>query len=743
MPVATLATLLLFLLSTTASDENTRKPYIVHMLKSMKPEHFSLHEHWYHSILTNATPASSTSRPSLLLYTYNVLLHGFAAKLTSAEAAALESVDGCLAVIPSSLNKLHTTHSPKFLGLTDGGGLWSQQLNRGEDVIVGVVDTGIWPESESFHDKGLGPVPSRWKGECESGEQFDSSMCNRKLIGARFNFSVGYKSHVGEDFISARDNNGHGTHTASTAAGSAVRGASYNGFGNGTAMGMAPAARLAVYKACWGLEGTCDDSDVAGAMEKAIQDGVDIISMSIGYVFENPFYMDHQALAAFGAIERGVFVSASAGNQGPDPEFLANTAPWITTVGSSSMDREFLSLVKLGNGEAFKGSSLYRGPGIQNLPLAYDFCSNLGVDPHLFKGKVMMCNYQDNSTETARLLKDAGAAGMIIVDDELDGAVDEPIEQPYLPATTVSFLTGEKIKTYVNSTAAPTATINPTGLTVVGKSIAPIVDSSSSRGPSFSYPDVLKPDLVAPGVNILAAWKEGEFKIESGTSMACPHVSGIAALIRASHPTWSPAAIRSALMTTASTLDNTKQPMKDAQTLQAADPFTMGAGHINPRAAMEPGLLYDLGPQDYVNYLCGRNKYTKKQIALLTHNWPPCPELESGADLNYPSFSVILKYGERVQMKRRTVTNVGGDNAIYKVWVKSTPNVKVSVKPDTLVFKKRNAQASYNVTFESRVKESKKGEYGEITWKCIQGGKHIVRSPIVVLWISVRRGGAP
>ncbi|XP_057826226.2 subtilisin-like protease SBT1.5 [Cryptomeria japonica] len=658
MSLGALATLLLFFLSTKASEENSRKPYIVHMLKSMKPQYFSLHEHWYHSILTHATSNASTSNPSLLLYTYEVVLHGFAAKLTSAEAAALESVDGCLAVTPSSLNKLHTTHSPQFLGLTDDRGMWSQQLSRGEDVIVGMVDTGIWPESESFNDKELGPVPSRWKGECESGEQFNSSMCNRKLIGARFNFSVGYKSHVGEDFISARDGDGHGTHTASIAAGSAVRGASFNGFGKGTAMGMAPASRLAVYKACWGLEGSCDESDVAAAMEKAIQDGVDVISLSIGGSFDNPFYMDHEALAAFGAIEKGVFVSASVGNDGPSYISAVNTAPWITTVGASSIDREFLSLVKLGNGEVLRGSSFYRGPGTQTVPLVYDYCSSLGLDPHLFAGKVVLCPTHENSTETARLVKEAGAAGLIFANSESDGADDLPMEEAYLAATSVSFSTGEKIKAYVNSTGAPTATINPTGVTMVGKATAPIVASFSSRGPSSLYLDVLKPDLIAPGVNILAAWNDGGFKIESGTSMACPHVSGIAALIRAAHPTWSPAAIKSALVTTASIVDNRKQPIKDAQTLQPADPFSMGAGLVNPRAAVDPGLVYDLGPQDYVNYLCGGlNNYTEKQIALLTHKWPPCPKSVSGADLNYPSFSVILKYGERVQVKRRTVTN--------------------------------------------------------------------------------------
>ncbi|GLJ35459.1 hypothetical protein SUGI_0713140 [Cryptomeria japonica] len=730
---ATIQVTLLFLLAFTRAYnvKNVRKPYIVHMMKSMKPQRFRLPELWYASIVNQVTNAASTSDRSILLYTYDVVLHGFAAKLTSAEAAALERMNGCLAVIPSALSKLHTTHSPQFLGLTDGKGMWSQHLNRGDDVIVGVLDTGIWPESESFHDEGLGPVPSRWKGECESGEQFDSSLCNRKLIGARFNFSAGYKSHVGEDFISPRDNHGHGTHTSSTAAGSAVRGVSYKGFGNGTAMGMAPAARLAVYKVCWGRKGNCDASDIAAAMEKAVQDGVDIISISIGDESELPFYMDHQALAAFGAIEKGVFVSASAGNSGPYSLSLTNTAPWLITVGASNIDREFLSPLKLGNGELFKGSSFYRGPGIKNLPLIYDYCSDSGLDPHIFKGKVVLCTSQSNSTEIARLVKDAGAVGLIVVNDAAF-----PIDQPYLPATSVSSMKGEKIKAYVNSTAVPTATINPTGLTVVGKATAPIVALFSSRGPSQNYPDVLKPDIIAPGVNILAAVTEGGFKIKSGTSMACPHVSGTAALIRAAHPTWSPAAIKSALMTTASTLDNRKQPIKDALTLRAADPFAMGAGHLNPRAALEPGLVYDLGPQDYINYLCGQNIYTEKQIALLTHKWPPCPKSESGADLNYPSFSILLKYGERVQV-RRTVTNVGGDNAVYKVWVKSSPSVKVSVEPNILVFKKQNDQTNFNVTFVGKVEGSEEVEYGEIWWKCIQGGTHIVRSPIVVLWTTL------
>ncbi|GLJ10270.1 hypothetical protein SUGI_0125080 [Cryptomeria japonica] len=156
----------LFALTTTMSEE-IRMPYIIHMNKSMKPLHFSVQEHWYASLISEATSGSDDE--GLLLYTYDIVVHGFAAKLSSAEVAALESMEGFLAVIPSSVTKIHTTHSPQFLGL--GGShnnLWPRS-HYGKDVIVGVIDSGIWPESESFNDKGLGLVPAKWKGVCQSG----------------------------------------------------------------------------------------------------------------------------------------------------------------------------------------------------------------------------------------------------------------------------------------------------------------------------------------------------------------------------------------------------------------------------------------------------------------------------------------------------------------------------------------------------------------------------------------------
>ncbi|GLJ29073.1 hypothetical protein SUGI_0573490 [Cryptomeria japonica] len=628
MAKACLATFILTLLSLSAilgTTENYggRKAYIVHILKSMKPQQFNSHHHWYASMLDQIVQSDPSAKE--MLYTYDTLLHGFAARLTKAEAQAMEVMDGCLAVIHSSLNKISTTHTPEFLGLSSSG-LWSRYSTYGKDIIVGMIDTGIWPESKSFKDEGLGPAPTGWKGACESGRRFDSSNCNGKIIGARY-FSKGYEAQnptpINEtlEYKSPRDNDGHGTHTASTVAGAAVSGISYFGFANGTARGMAPQARLAIYKACW-ADG-CYDTDTVAAMEQAIADGVHIISISIGSR-DTAFYNDNRAIAAFGAIERGVFVSASAGNGGPYPFTLGNVAPWITTVGASSIDRDFPASVVLGNQEMYKGTSTYSrvdDATLQRpLPLVYvstndrtSYCVPGSLDPNLVKGKIVICNQISSFKQVAR----AGGAGLIGANDESYGSQQGITNPNTLPAISVSFTTGEKIKAYIKSTGSnATATMSLKGLTIVGKeTTAPIVAAFSSRGPSEEYPQVVKPDIIAPGVNILAAYAgKLPYKFLSGTSMACPHVSGIAALIKAIHPTWRPAAIKSALMTSSYLTDNAEQPITDSFTMRAANPFVLGAGHVNPNTAVDPGLVYDMVPQDYITFLCSLN-YTEQQIA--------------------------------------------------------------------------------------------------------------------------------
>ncbi|XP_057866913.2 subtilisin-like protease SBT1.7 [Cryptomeria japonica] len=699
--------------------EDSRKPYIVQMMKTMKPHHFNLDENWYTSMLSQISRSDTAID---MLYTYDTVLHGFAARMSKAEAEAMQSMDGCLGVIPSSLNQIATTHTPEFLGLISSSSLSDSGVITGEDVIIGVIDTGIWPESRSFHDEGFGDIPSRWKGECENGRGFNASHCNKKIIGARY-FYKGYetKHPIDEtlEYKSPRDNDGHGTHTASTIAGAAVPEISFFGFAKGTARGMAPGARLAIYKACW--KKGCDSSDIAAAMEKAIADGVDIISVSISSQ-DQPFHMHVRAIAEFGAMEKGVFVAAAAGNAGPLSSSLSNPAPWITTVGASTIDRDFSASLVLGNQDIHRGTSTYKGNGtIQErpLPLVYSSTNNSsrrcldgGLDPNMVKGKIVLCDQGESTIyEKSNVVARAGGAGLIVANGVLYGEEQLLTNIDGVPAINLGFRAGEKIKVYINSTGIDaTATLRLSGLTEVGNTVAaPIVESFSSRGPTLAYPDILKPDIIAPGVNILAAYAEVggalPYNILSGTSMACPHVSGIAALIKAIRPTWSPAAIKSALMTSASIVDNTVQDIRDSSTMEAADSFAIGAGHVHPIRAVDPGLVYDLGPQDYVNFLCTL-KYSPQEIALLTKKTVSCPRtsLEAG-DLNYPSFSVLFYYGNKFsQVKRRIVTNVGGQaNAVYQASVKSPTGVKITVQPETLEFKKLEDKAEYSVRFETNI----------------------------------------
>ncbi|GFP99315.1 subtilisin-like protease, partial [Phtheirospermum japonicum] len=281
---------------------------------------------------------------------------GFSAKLSEQHLESLKGVDGFLSASRDELHTLHTTHSPQFLGLREGQGLWSAG-NLSSDVIIGLVDTGIWPEHPSFNDSGLSPVPRRWKGKCQAGTKFTASNCNRKLIGAAA-FFKGYES--------ARDSIGHGTHTASTAGGNLVGRANIFGRANGTAAGMRYTARIAAYKACY--ESGCFGSDILAAMEQAVKDGVDVLSLSLGGA-ARPYYDSAVAIGAFGVIRNGVIVSTSAGNSGPNSYTVGNVAPWLMTVAASSTDRSFLAQLRLGDGQISSGASLFPGKPTKQLPL--------------------------------------------------------------------------------------------------------------------------------------------------------------------------------------------------------------------------------------------------------------------------------------------------------------------------------------------------------------------------------------
>ncbi|XP_044489800.1 subtilisin-like protease SBT1.6 [Mangifera indica] len=760
--------LLLFILpgsilrTLSLATDQTLKTFIFRIDSQSKPSIFPTHYHWY---------TSEFATPLQILHTYDTVFHGFSAILSPQQVASLSDHPAVLAVFEDKRRQLHTTRSPQFLGLRNQRGLWSDS-NYGSDVIIGVFDTGIWPERRSFSDLNIGPVPSKWKGVCQTGVKFSQSNCNKKIIGARF-FAKGHEAAARSpgpisgsfndtvEFMSPRDADGHGTHTASTAAGRYSFRASMAGYASGIAKGVAPKSRLAVYKVCWKNSG-CFDSDILAAFDAAVNDGVDVISISIGGGdgISSPYYLDPIAIGSYGAVTRGVFVSSSAGNDGPNGMSVTNLAPWLATVGAGTIDRNFPAEVILGDGRRISGVSLYAGAPLSGkmYPLVYpgksgvlsaSLCMENSLDPSLVNGKIVICD-RGSSPRVAKglVVKKAGGVGMILANgiSNGEGLVGDA---HLLPACALGSTEGDAVKAYLSSGANPTATLDFKG-TILGIKPAPVVASFSGRGPNGLNPEILKPDLIAPGVNILAAWTDAvgptgldsdprktEFNILSGTSMACPHVSGAAALLKSAHPDWSPAMIRSAMMTTASIIDNRLQPMTDESTGKASTPYDFGAGHVTLDRAMDPGLVYDITNDDYVKFLCGIG-YGPKIIQVITRSPVQCPVRKPlPENLNYPSIAALFSTSLKgVSSKRfiRTVTNVGQMNAVYRVKIENPgKGVTVSVKPASLAFtaavKKRSFVVTVTADSNNLVLGDSGAMFGAISWS---DGKHAVRSPVVV-----------
>ncbi|KAF5778848.1 putative cucumisin [Helianthus annuus] len=734
-----------------------KQTYIVHMSHHHIPPSFNQdHTHWFDSSLKSVSPSAE------MIYTYQNVIHGFSTRLTAQEAESLETLPGIISVLPELKYELHTTRTPEFLGLDQKSNLFPQSDGE-SDVVIGVLDTGVWPESKSFDDTGMGPAPSAWNGACEAGTNFTVSNCNRKLIGARF-FAKGYEATLGpidetKESRSPRDDDGHGTHTSTTTGGSVVAGANLLGYAPGSARGMASRARIAVYKVCW--IGGCFSSDILAAMEKAITDNVNVLSLSLGGGTAD-YYRDSVAIGAFAAMEKGILVSCSAGNAGPTSYSLSNVSPWITTVGAGTLDRDFPAYVSLGNGRNYSGVSLYKGPTLPDKMLPFVYAGNASNStsgalcmpgtllPDKVKGKIVLCDRGVNArVQKGSVVKEAGGVGMVLTNTAANG--EELVADAHmLPATTVGQKEGDEIRKYVISDSAPTAGILFQG-TKLGIQPSPVVASFSSRGPNTITPEILKPDIIAPGVNILAGWsgavgptglpddtRRVEFNIISGTSMSCPHVSGLAALLKAARPEWSPAAIRSALMTTAYTAYKNGKIIEDLATGKPSTPFDHGAGHVDPVSAVNPGLVYDLTADDYFDFLCALN-YTPAQIQVVTKRNTTCDTTKSYSigNLNYPSFAVVVssdstgKTGSTVVKHTRTLTNVGPASTYKVTTFSDSKGVQMSVVPNTLTFSKVNEKQSYTVTFTVGDMAAGSNAFGRIEWS---DGKYVVGSPVAVSW---------
>ncbi|WP_443656935.1 S8 family serine peptidase [Clavibacter phaseoli] len=687
-------------------------------------------------------------------YSYSLTVNGFSADLTAEQAAKLSSDRKVLSVEPDRIYHPTSTPAADFLGLTGPDGVWAKtggQENAGEGAVIGVIDTGIAPENPSFAGEPLGTAAgdapyrdgstirfdkgdgTQFAGVCQTGEQFTAADCSTKIVGARY-FVDGFgKANIGNastgEYVSPRDGDGHGSHTASTAAGDAGVEATIDGNPLGEISGVAPASKIAAYKVCWsGPDNStqdddgCAGADLVAAIEQATEDGVDVINYSIGGgSAQTTFSATDQAF--LGAASAGIFVSASAGNSGPGASTLDNASPWITTVAASTVAGNFEATAKLGDGQQFAGSSItvtepVTGDFVTAASVAAagattpNLCGPGSLDPAKTAGKIVLCERGtfDRVAKSAEVER-AGGIGMVLV-NPTPNSIDADTHS--VPTVHLDADVYAAVSAYA-ATRGATVTLVPGNTTGVSAP-TPQVAGFSSRGPVLADgSDILKPDVTAPGVSIIAATNNAEggeptFALLSGTSMAAPHVAGLALLYLGERPNASVSEIKSALMTTA-------YDTKDADGGTVTDPFTQGAGHVDPTRYLDAGLLYLNDRSDWVAYLAA--------LGYATGIDPVDP-----SELNLASIAIGTLTGSETVTREVTSTGPG----TYTASVQGLAGVQADVTPSTLEFTEAGQTKSFEVAFTRTTATVDEYATGSLTWT---SADHVVRSPVAVNPVSI------
>jgi subtilisin family serine protease len=733
------------------------------------------------------------------IYSYRYTLNGFAARMSAIQANKVEHMPEVLHVWEDEVRPLTTNYSASFLGLFDAEvGLRGAPGLDGEDVVIGVIDSGIAPDHPALKDKReanrpracvstwgensllgkwlcrrykkmedvqlFGP-PENWNGTCQTGPQFAVENCNNKMIGARF-FLDGAAAtgpiDAGEIY-SPRDVDGHGTHTATTAAGNKVKASIFGTF-LGNVEGIAPKARIAAYKACWLRPGdtrsSCNTSDLANAIDMAVADGVHIISYSVGNSKLTVTGPDDVALTA--ATKAGVLAVVAAGNEGPILQTIGSPAgnPAVITVAASTRNgqhsveamqvrsppsiagkyavKEASFTPLLIDNDPIEGQLILVDDGDVTLPdgssgTVIDACQPLINDSEL-SGNIALiqrggCDF-DVKIQNA---DNAGAIAAIVINISGDPIV--MIGQPGtadIPALMIGSADGDLLLDELDQDRVVEVVLDKSFFLSVADT-ANVMAGFSSRGPGPVL-DVLKPDVTAPGVNILAGSTpdaantvSGEyFAFLSGTSMSTPQVAGVAALLKQAHPDWTPAALKSALMTTA----------RQDVTLPddtAAIAFDFGAGHIVPNDANDPGLVFEITDDEYDAFSCG--------ITSPAISQERCDELAAtglsfeATNLNQPSITASRLIGQKTISRR--VTNVSENSETYTAEIVAPPGIAVQVVPTSLTLGPGQS-ASYDVTLTYQSGPQDIFRFGSLTWV---SDEHSVRSVLSARPLSVDAPG--
>ena len=622
------------------------------------------------------------------VYRWTSALNGFAVRLDDDQVDTLAGLPEVALVEPNEVRPLAGTPADRPLGPTG-------RTRGGGGVVIGVVDTGLAPDNPSFAQRqSAGGGVGDFGGACVGGDDWDAAECNGKVVGARWYVDgFGADSLRATAVLSPRDTDGHGTQMSSIAAGNAGVPVRVGGERLGRFGGLAPEARLAVYKACWSAPDPerdgCATADLVTAIDDATRDGVDVLSLSVG----GPPEIDTVELALLGATEAGVVVTAAAGNDTEgDGAVAAHPAPWVTTVGGASGDARRGRVVFPG-GRRLAGAMLsQRAVGPARVWLGADVrsagarradarvCAPGSLDAARVSGAVVVCaRGRVGRVDKSRAVALADGAAMVLV-NRRHGLVAADIHS--VPTVHLDKRPGRQLVRWARAHPGGRLRLEPQGTV----SRRPRVAEFSATGVVTG--GVVKPDVLAPASGVLGAVPSGSggsgWGFVSGTSAATAYTAGVAATLLGRGST--AGEVRSALVTTA-------RPIRSSPVLHG------GAGSVRGHDARRPGLAYLVAPGAYRAWFEGRR-----------------------TGLNTPS--VVLTDGSLTA--RRTVTNVTGRRLYFSSSARGFRR-DVVVTPAAV-----RLGPGESVTF--RVRVSGRGgarlDDGYVVWRGATGT--VTRIPVVV-----------